>query len=186
MESFKDVPVESILSQVSQDDVVYLGGGEPMLHLQIERLVEKLIEIPSRVVVSTNGIIYRKMPQETQLQISVWTLNPELYKEITKGSEKQLEKVRGNIRRYVSDGNPVILNMPVYEKNISEINSVSDHAHLLSVPLRINSIFPANGFSNSPDLERRIEDCVFDLKLKGREIIYSRIKPQVQRYFLKI
>jgi len=180
----KDIEIENVLKKVSKGDVVYIGGGEPMIYLRIEELAKRLVEVPAEVVISTNGTIYRRMPKQAQIQVSVWTLNPELYKKILRGTERQLMEVKENILKYISDENPVLLNMPVYERNFREIISVSDYAYLLKTPLRINPIFPANGFLNSSDLEKRIEDSVFQLKLSGRNIIYSKTKQPVERFYL--
>ncbi|MEM4325925.1 MAG: radical SAM protein [Candidatus Pacearchaeota archaeon] len=183
MKYFKNIEVGAVLQNVSRGDVVYLGGGEPMLHKNIEEIVQGIIDIGAEVVISTNGTIYKKIPKEAQIQVSLWTLEPNLYKKILNGTGRQLENVLNNVKRYISDGNTLFINMPVYEANLSEIKSVSDYADSLGVPLRINPIFPANGFSNSPDLEKKIENSVLALRLKGRNIIYHRNKQPVERFY---
>jgi len=185
MKQLKNIEVENVLKKVSEGDVVYIGGGEPMSHPKVQELVEKLVEIPSEAVITTNGTIYKKMPKQAQIQISVWTLNLGLYNKIQRRTEKQLDKLKENISKYLSDGNPVLINMPVYEQNFNEINSVSDYANSLNLPLRINPIFSANGFSVDSDLEKKIENSVFKLKLQGRNIIYSKNKMPVERFYSK-
>ena len=183
MKSLVDSNLDAILSKVSPGDTVYIGGGEPMLHPEIQQLAQRLTTIPSEVVIATNGTLYKPMPREVQIQVSVWTLNPVLYTEILGGNEKLLTKTRQTIRQYLRDGNPLFLNLPVYEKNVGEIKEVSAYASSLNIPLRVNKIFPANGIANRPDLQRRIEDIIFQLKCQGRDIRYAREKMPVQRFY---
>jgi len=184
LEKLQDIPVENLLKNIKRTDVIYIGGGEPMLYPQIQELSEKLFNISQEIVISTNGIIYKPILKEIQIQASLWTLNPELYNTLLGGTKKQFKSSMKNINQYINNGNPVLLNMPVYSKNINEIESISDYAKSMGVKLRISPIFPSNGFSCTKDLEKKIEDEVFKLKLKGREIIYSKHKIPVQRYFL--
>ena len=100
MESLGDIEIKSVLKHVSAGDIVYLGGGEPMIHPGIQKLVEKLVNIPTEVVIATNAILYKKMPQQAQIQISVWTLNPSLFNQILGGTGRQLRKVKKNIGLY--------------------------------------------------------------------------------------
>ena len=100
MESLGDIEIKSVLKHVFAGDVVYLGGGEPMIHPGIQELVEKLVNIPTEVVIATNAILYKKMPQQAQIQISVWTLNPSLFNQILGGTGRQLRKVKKNIGLY--------------------------------------------------------------------------------------
>ena len=183
LKSLRDIDIKDILERISEGNTVYIGGGEPMIHPKIQEITQRLVEIPTEVVISTNGIIYKKMPLETQIQISVWTLNQRLYKEILNGTERQFLESDENTGRYISDGNSVFLNMPVYKKNFMEIDDISDYADSLSIPLRINLIFPVNGFSVDSNLERKIENSVLKLKLSGRNIIYSGKKKQIVERF---
>src|SRR3989338_3451684 len=102
MKQLKNIEVENVLKKVSEGDVVYIGGGEPMSHPKVQELVEKLVEIPSEAVITTNGTIYKKMPKHAQIQISVWTLNLGLYNKIQRRTEKQLDKLKENISKYLS------------------------------------------------------------------------------------
>ncbi|MEA3378363.1 MAG: radical SAM protein [Nanoarchaeota archaeon] len=185
MKNLKDISLEEILFNVQPGDDVYLSGGEPMLYPLIADLSKKLLDVPVEVVISTNGIIYRKISKGVQMQVSLWTTDYHLYHKITKGTKKQLEKVKENIPKYLQDGHTIFINMPIYEKNLNEINKVSDYANQLNIPLRVNPIYPANGFKVDNVMLNQIEDSVFKLKLLGRDIIYSKTKQKVQRHFCK-
>ena len=53
-------------------------------------------------------------------------------------NNKIFSKKNGGNYYGVAAGNSVLLNMPVYSKNIGEISSISDYAESLNLPLRIN------------------------------------------------
>jgi len=185
MKDLKEISIESVLSNTNPNDIVYLSGGEPMAYSKLEELTKELLKLPSEIVISTNGINYRKLPKEIQMQVSIWTLNEDLYSEITKGNKNNLEKIKKNIGKFISDSHPVFLNMPVYKKNSEEIQNVSDYADKIKVPLRINPIYPSNGFSVNETMLRKIEDDIFRLQLSGRKIIYSGSKQKIKKYFKK-
>ena len=69
MKRLKEISVENILKNVSPNDVVFIGGGEPMLHPNIKEISNKLINFPTEVVISTNGLIYKEIPKQIQMQI---------------------------------------------------------------------------------------------------------------------
>src|SRR3989344_3653977 len=181
MKVLKDIPVQNVLSNTQPRDVVYLGGGEPLLHHGLGELTESLLKLPSDVVISTNATMYRGLPKDAQIQASFWAMDPCLYNRITGGNNFRVAKE--NIEKFISGGHPVFLNMPVYENNFNEIGAVSDYAHGLKIPLRIVPIYPANGFFVSEELKRRIEGDAWNLMLKGRNVIYSPKKYPVRRWF---
>jgi len=178
-----EIEEDVVIGNVSKGDVVFIGGGEPMLYKRIESLAKRLVDVPTEVVIATNGTIYKDMPPEVQVQVSLVTLNPVLYEEITQGNRGNIEIVKRNIEKFLDNGNPVLVNMPVYYRNVGEIRPVSDYCDRIRVPLRISPIYPANGLSVSKELTERIEKTTLDLKLQGRDIIYSRTKQPVRRYY---
>ena len=158
-----------------------------MMYQGIESLVENLIEIPSDVVISTNGVLYKEVSPKAQVQISMWTLNSEKYSSITKGKRKGLEIVKSNIEKYIKNGNLTFLNMPLYERNVKDIEEVSDFAKFLNIPLVMRPIFPANGFYFDQKLPSEVKHKILELNLNGANIRYSNTTNEVpiQKYFQK-
>lgn len=182
---FAQSQIELILQSVNPGDHVYIGGGEPMMHPRITELSQRLIDVPTNVLISTNGIIYRQIPKEVGMQVSMWTLDSANYQRITNGAPAQLESVQQNLESYIAEGHFTVVNMPVYDRNVEDIESLSDYTDSLEVLLRVNPISPANGFSTDAELIKRIERTILDLKLQGRQIDYSRQKNAVATFYQK-
>jgi len=86
---FAQSQIEFILQKVNPGDKVYIGGGEPMMHPEISELSQRLIDVPTEVLISTNGTIYKQIPKEVGMQVSMWTLDPNNYQKITNGTPVQ-------------------------------------------------------------------------------------------------
>jgi len=166
--------LEFIVNKAS-NDVVFIGGGEPLLYERIEELIEKLINKNCYVVLSTNGTIYKKFNElknndRFQLQVSLPAIDEKLYREITKGS---IDVVLKNIKRWKDNGY-MLINMPVYENNFDEIEKIADFCRAYDLWLRIRPIINANGFSVDENFKRKLRSKVLSLKIeKWHKIVYN-------------
>jgi MoaA/NifB/PqqE/SkfB family radical SAM enzyme len=169
LEKWRNLEIDYVLEKAGNGNLIFLGGGEPTLYKDIEKLIEKLLEKGNIVVISTNGTIYKKFPKSNnlQIQISLPALDKKIYSEITK--KDAIEKVKENIEKYSKDYKTFV-NMPVYEKNFSEIEKVAEFCKQLGIPLVISDIILVNGIKRA-DKEKLKQKCL-ELKLKGYEIYF--------------
>ncbi len=125
---------------------IRLTGGEPLVRLGIEELVAKIAAIPGikDVAMTTNGILLAekaKVLKEAGLNrvnISMDSLKPEVYREITRGGD--LNKVWAGIKAALACGlSPVKINV-VLMKDVND-NEIEDFLRLvLEYPLHLRFI----------------------------------------------
>jgi GTP 3',8-cyclase len=110
---------------------IRLTGGEPLIKKDIEILIEKIAGIKGirELCLTTNGILLaqkaKKLKQAglTSVNISLDTLQPEKYKEITRGGN--LADVLKGIDEAIKEGFKIKLNMVVLkDKNEDEIDDI--------------------------------------------------------------
>lgn len=110
---------------------IRLTGGEPLIKKDIEVLIEKLAAIKEikELCLTTNGILLaqkaKKLKQAglTSINISLDTLQPEKYNEITRGGN--LADVLKGIDQAVNEGFKIKLNMVVLkDQNEDEIDDI--------------------------------------------------------------
>lgn len=174
----KYMSIYFILDRVEKNDVVYIGGGEPMLYPSLDSLLEKLLDKNIRgVVISTNATVYkdleRKNDERLQLQISLPAITRKRYEEIT--GMDLVGVVLKNVDDYIGDfKGRVFINMPVYEKNYDEIDMVADYCREKNMLLRVRPIIEANGLSIDGDLKRSINRKTLGLMINGYGIVGVR------------
>lgn len=188
----EEMSLEFILNNVNENDVIFIGGGEPFLYSKLEELIKCLLDKNTTVIVSTNATVYRNFSElgkneRLQLQISLPAITQEKYKEICK--KDLLNRVLSNIPKFIKNlGNRVFINMPVYEKNYDEINKVADYCREKNIILRIRPIIEANGFKISKELKKEIDNKILELILNGYNIVGVREDKncKIKYYFPKL
>ena len=125
--------IEQIVRQAVQLGItkIRLTGGEPLIKKDIENLIEKLAGIKGikELCLTTNGTLLAekakilKQAGLTSMNISLDTLQPEKYKEITRGGN--LADVLKGIDEAINEGFKIKLNMVVLKgKNEDEIDDI--------------------------------------------------------------
>lgn len=150
----KELRSDFVIEKVNCGDVVFLGGGEITLYDWLDALLIKLYPLCSNVIVSTNAVIYRDIPdsKNLQVQLSLVSLDEENYRKIT-NSDVSLDSVLDNMKkyaqRYVS-----FINVPVYSKNVDEMACMAEFAKDNGLFIRFRE---AVGFSDA-ETEKKIRD----------------------------
>jgi GTP 3',8-cyclase len=125
--------IEQIVKEAVQIGInkIRLTGGEPLIKKDIEVLIEKIADIKGikELCLTTNGILLaqkaKKLKQAglNSINISLDTLQPEKYKEITRGGN--LADVLNGIDQAISEGFKIKLNMVILkDKNEDEIDDI--------------------------------------------------------------
>lgn len=110
---------------------IRLSGGEPLIRKDIVKITEKIASLNFKdISITTNGILLEKYAEDlvkvglSRVNVSLDTLNPELYKFITRSNN--LESVKKGIIAAVKAGlNPVKINMVIMKDlNTNEIDEM--------------------------------------------------------------
>ncbi len=147
-----------VLETAGENNLIFLGGGEPALYFGIESLVEGLLKRNNTVVLSTNGISYREFPtdERLQIQVSLPALDAEAYRRIT--GRDSVEQVKRNVLRYQKKYKTFV-NFPAYERNIGELDKIAEFCEENGVPLVVSPIISREGIAALPE-ERLKEECL--------------------------
>ncbi len=127
-EQIEQIVKEAVLLGINK---IRLTGGEPLIKKDIEILIEKIAGIKGikELCLTTNGILLAEKAKKlreaglTSINISLDTLQPEKYKEITRGGN--LDDVLKGIDEAIAEGFKIKLNMVVLkDKNEDEIDDI--------------------------------------------------------------
>lgn len=176
------MPLDYVLDNAGENNVIFLGGGDPSIYSGIETLVKMLIEKGNLVVVSTNGIVYRDFftSENLQLQVSLPAFDEILYKKIT--GRDCVDEVKQNILSYKKN-HITFVNFPAYESNFYEIEPVSDFCKEHDIPLVVSPLIPVG--SLKPVSKSALERKCLEIKLsKNVELYFSRNREnRIEYYF---
>jgi len=172
-----EISKQDILKKAGLRNIIYLGGGEPTLFSSgIEELARCLTCNQNKVILSTNAVIFKDFNAEKNfsLQINLPAGGRELYREIT--GKDVFDVVRENIRKYIRKlKNNVFIKMPVYQKNLGDIDLVYRFCREIKIPLVISPVFEGSRVRGADP--RYLRDKVFDLTANCKGEIYcSRSK----------
>ncbi len=172
---------------------VKITGGEPLLRSDLEEIVERIagVEGITEVSMTTNAAMLSKKSEALKeaglkrVNISLDTLDPAIFKEITKGGK--LETVIGGIQSAVDSGlQPVKLNMVVMRGlNTDKIKEMiafatKNHAILQLIGLMENEYSDEFFKEYSCDLDR----IVRDLEEEANEVLIRKFMQNRTRYIL--
>jgi len=119
----------------TKDEFVGLSGGETLLYPSIEEVIVYGLIKGKQIAVATNGSIYKELPKETSLIISLPSLDEKTYRYIT---NRDLHLVIENIEKYKERGHRITLNCVVFKGNLSEVGSVAEYAYKNGFGLRLS------------------------------------------------
>lgn len=111
-----------------------LSGGETLMHPYINKIIEAGLNEGKYICIATNGSIYRPLPKEVSLIISLPAIDDTLYREITKGN---LNMVVRNIKQYKEEEKRITLNCVVYGKNKEHARKVAEFAYKEGIGFRL-------------------------------------------------
>ena len=128
-------------------DRIELGGGEPFVHSELLGIVKQLVSEGKQVHLSTNGTI---VPQEfldleeavkdqVTVQVSLPAGDRGIYQAIT--GKDLFETVIQNAekwQRYYK----TVFSTAVYQRNLGQVKDILNIGYGLSVPTRVNLVFP--------------------------------------------
>lgn len=145
---------------------IRLTGGEPLIKKDIELLIEKLAEIKEikELCLTTNGVLLTqkakilKQAGLTSINISLDTLQPEKFREITRGGN--LADVLKGIDQAISEGFKIKLNMVVLkDKNEDEIDDMRRFCQNKNIKLQLINHFNLSNSKNDEYFYDRPPKC---------------------------
>lgn len=173
--------VKKILKKNPFHNIIELGGGEPLLHKEIDKIAAHItLEAQKNVNISTNATyipqLLCELPKEakekTTIQVSLHASNAKLFGEITSNAGL-FEKVIENIPIFKKHFETVI-NTVVYSKNFSDVPNMVDLVHKYDLAHRINLAMPVGQGKNVLLLNReQISDLtsyLMEQKSNGKKI----------------
>ena len=163
----------------TEKKVVRITGGEPLL--DFERLSETLhhakLESYEKVVLCTNGlllkqcyennsIVWEEIKDVLLLKISLDTLKPQVFKDLTGVDE--LRTVLENISFMKLKGFKIELNFVATKKNVGEIESVYNYAHSKRlVGLKVLTVNDFGGIVSADNVEKELNLLIETLRKKN-------------------
>ena len=124
------VEIESILDYfkvTSGHDKLYLIGGEPTMHPQLDKIINMGINKGYSITISTNGLFEKKLfkiltpGKIVSLNISLDSWVPEEFQEIRSASQKDFYKIIDNIKSAVNNGLQVRIMCTVSKSNSKNV-----------------------------------------------------------------
>jgi cyclic pyranopterin phosphate synthase len=172
---------------------VKITGGEPLLRRDIEEVVERIAKIPgiTEVSMTTNAALLSKNGQSLKdaglkrVNISLDTLDPEIFSKLTKGGE--LNVVLEGIKSAVETGlRPVKLNMVVMKGlNKDKIKEMIEFASQNNAILQLIGLME-NEYSDEffKEYSCDLDKIVKDLEEEANEILVRKFMQNRKRYIL--
>ena len=147
-----------VYSKLENWNGVTLSGGEPLLFKGFDNLVEKLNSKGANITVVTNGSLLHlhlpSMKYVRRINVSIHTLNPVMYSQITNREERKLFTVKENLKiiRCFYPEIEIRLNVtPCQNQNwcMQELQDLISFAEEINASIKCTELFPNNR-----------EDCV--------------------------
>ncbi len=147
--------IKKILKKNPFHNIIELGGGEPLFHKEIDKIVAHItLEAQKNVHISTNAThipqLLCELPKEarekTTIQVSLHASYAKLFGEIT-SNESLFDRVIENIPVFKKHFKTAI-NTVVYSKNFSDVPNIVDLVHKYDLAHRINLAMPIGAGKN--------------------------------------
>lgn len=159
--------------------VVRITGGEPLLDPRrlLETLQHAKLEGYEKIVLCTNGVFLKKCYENAPeiwesvknillLKISLDSIKPEIFKELT-GSD-ELQTVLDNITFAKQKGFKIELNFVATKMNVREIEDVYSYAHRIKlVGVKVLTVNDFGGRIKSDDIEKELDDLIKKMRKKN-------------------
>lgn len=167
----------SVIKQCSEMNVlgIALSGGEPMTHPNFLKYLRELkkydfsISILSNLTLLTDSIIEElKQLRISSIQVSLYSLNPEIHDSITQVNGS-FEKTFANIKRLIKENIPLQLSCPAMKINKDSVIDVLEWGQKNKVKTTIDYNLIAEYDRNTENLNHRLD--VTEVKKLINEII---------------
>ncbi len=155
---------------------IRLTGGEPLVRKNIERLVEMLAGLDGLrdLAMTSNGILLKRMARRLKdaglgrVTVSMDSLNPERYREITRGAE--LENALEGLEAAIEAGlGPVKVNLVAMKGvNDSEFENFAALARDKDIEVRFIEIMPVSPGAGTLCCNREGDALVPSAQIKSR------------------
>jgi len=161
-------------------------GGEPLMRPDLEEILK---DLPQHLDLSltTNGTFLAERAQALakagldRVNVSLDSLNPDIYSKITGGTKKDLDRVLKGIDAALEAGlTPIKLNMVILKENEDEVWDMVDFARENGLILQLIELLDLEGLGLGGDLGR-IED---ELERRADRIVTRRMHRR-RKYFLQ-
>jgi len=184
LDKWDELALDFVLDEAGEKNLIFLGGGEPILYPRIEELVKELIKKENLVVLSTNATVYAEFENNPNLfiQTSLPCIDPALYMEITKSRNNNLGNVLNNITKYRRKHDyRTYVNFVAYERNIAELEAVSKFCRETNIPLIVSRLIHVPGIN--PANEDALRQKCLELIINGHELILPEKSSIGVKYF---
>jgi molybdenum cofactor biosynthesis enzyme MoaA len=162
--------------------VLGIGGGEPLLHPELEALLSYALTAQKTVNLSTNlvdnvqklGQFYAN--EHLTVQVNFPAIQPELYREITnRDACAQVVEHLCAVRNHLA----TVVNCVVYKKNFSHVGDLIDGVTDLGIPVRVTLAYPIQPkFQNeilAHDQVVQLASMISAKRLEGKQV-YSGVR----------
>ena len=152
------VTLFKMYSDIEKWNGVTLSGGEPFIFRGVDKLMEKLYEEGAKITVVTNGsLLHLHLPilkYIERINVSIHTMNQEMYGEIIGREAEKLCVVKNNLQtvRALYPNLAIRLNVTPCKQNnwsIEELKDLIAYAKTINASIKCTELFPNNQ-----------EDCV--------------------------
>jgi len=106
------------LNEIGTKSITFTGGGEPLMHPKINRMIEDALKLDFEIGLVTNGVLLDKIDNLDKfefIRVSLDASNAEMYKDV-KGSDHFL-KVLDNIKMTLKKNKTVGLSYVISDRN---------------------------------------------------------------------
>jgi len=178
---------------------VTFTGGEPLLHNDFASILEKARENDFSIAVLSNGILINKEIIEIfkkfnvgLVQISLYSLNPEIHDKITTipGSMKKTLKA---IESLIEENIQIQISCPVMKENLKTLRDVLNYGESLSVKVNTDlEIMAKTDFSttnlksrlNIEEVEEAIK-TIIEYDTNYKELLKNGVTDNVENYYYR-
>ena len=178
------VTLYDIYSKMEKWNGVTLSGGEPLLFKDLDTLLQKLNERGANITIVTNGSLLHShltsMKYVKRLNVSIHTLNPEMYSQITNREERKLFIVKENLKviRNLYPEIEIRLNVTPCKNqkwSLQELQELISFAEEINATIKCTELFP-----------NTLEDCVnietLSKELQNLGYIYKPTESRTECY----
>lgn len=172
--------IVGIVEGMPESRIVEIGGGEPLLHKEIQGIITDIRERGKKVHIATNATripegfldLEKRIREGTQIQVSLHASNPELYEQITGRNcfDQVIENTRLLQSRYAT-----LMTSAIYKENLGDVPHLVELASDLSLPIRVNLVMPVGSGANVTLLTDKEVD-----RLRGQLLVHKLSGIQVE------
>jgi cyclic pyranopterin phosphate synthase len=167
---------------------IKISGGEPLLRRDIVEILKNIKDKRIKdISMTTNGILLKEYAEKLKdngldrVNVSLDTLNNELYKKITKYGD--VEKVKKGIEKAIDVGlTPLKINYLAMDININHLKDIMEYCREIGAILQIIEFIPTNKNLNKHHVD--ITPIENKIREKADKIITRKFMQNRKKYIL--